>query len=59
MRKILVSLAALAAMAIAIPYVGAAKAATTVIVKKHYGHHWNMGPPRHGKTVVIKRVHRY
>jgi hypothetical protein len=57
MRKIALSLAALAALVIAIPYVGSAQAEETVIVKKRHEHFWNMGP-RHDKTVIIKRGHR-
>lgn len=67
MRKIVLSLAALAAMAIAIQYAGPAQAEETVIVKKRHDRDWNMGPrhehywnmgPRHDKTVIIKRGHR-
>jgi len=57
MRRIVLSSAALAAVAIAIPYVGSAQAEDTVIVKKRHEHFWNMGP-RHEKTVIIKRGHR-
>ena len=56
MRRIVLSLAALAAMAIAVPYIPA-QAEETVIVKKRHEHYWNMGP-RHEKTVIIKRGHR-
>jgi hypothetical protein len=57
MRRIVLSLAALAAVAIAVPYIGPAQAEETVIVKKRHEHYWNMGP-RHEKTVIIKRGHR-
>jgi hypothetical protein len=57
MRKIVLSLAALVAMAIAIPYVGSAQAEDTVVIKKRHDHYWNMAP-RHDKTVIIKRGHR-
>jgi hypothetical protein len=67
MRRIVLSLAALAAMAIAIPYAGPAQAEETVVVKKRHDHFWNAGPrhehywnmePRRDKTVIIKRGHR-
>jgi hypothetical protein len=57
MRRIVLSLAALAAVAIAVPYIGPAQAEETVIVKKRHEHYWNMAP-RHEKTVIIKRGHR-
>ena len=57
MRRFVLSLAALAAVAIAIPYTGPARSEETVIVKKRHEHYWNMGP-RHEKTVIIKRGHR-
>jgi hypothetical protein len=66
-RRIVLSLAALAAMAIAIPYARPARAEETVIVKKRHEHFWNTGPrhehfwnmgPRYDKTVIIKRGHR-
>ena len=54
MRRTVLSLAA---VAIAVPYIGPAQAEETVIVKKRHEHYWNMGP-RHEKTVIIKRGHR-
>ena len=57
MRRIVLLLIALAALAIALPYVGLGMAEETVIVKKRHEHYWNMGP-RHDKTVIIKRGHR-
>jgi hypothetical protein len=57
MRSIVLSLTALAAMAVAVPYVGSAQAEDTVIIKKRHEHYWNMAP-RHDKTVIIKRSHR-
>jgi hypothetical protein len=56
MRKVMLSLAALAAISLVVPYAAPAKAEETVIVKHRHHHVWNYGP-HHGKTVIIKRHH--
>lgn len=57
MRKMLLSLAALAAIGLA-PYVAPAQADETVVIKRHHHeHYWNY-EPRHDKTVIIKK-HRH
>jgi len=55
MRKIIVALAALAALGVALPYAAPAKAEKTVIIKhRHHDHMWH---PHH-RTVVIRHEHR-
>jgi hypothetical protein len=51
MRKIVLTLAALAIVGFAAPYAVPAKADTVVI---HRHHHWH---PHHDNTVVIKHDH--
>jgi hypothetical protein len=53
MRKIVVSLAALAALSFALPYAAPAKA-DIVVVHRHHHHHWSH--PQH-QTVIIKHDH--
>jgi hypothetical protein len=53
MRKVLIALAALAALGVVVPNATPAKADETVVVKHHHQHLWNYGP-RHDKTVIIK-----
>ena len=58
MRKILVSLTALAAISVAASYVAPAQADETVVIKRHHHHFWNYAP-RHDKTVIIKHRHEH
>ncbi|MGD0418784.1 MAG: hypothetical protein ABSA68_04275 [Xanthobacteraceae bacterium] len=53
MHKIVVSLAALAALSFALPYAAPAKA-DIVVVHRHHHHHWSH--PQH-QTVIIKHDH--
>jgi hypothetical protein len=54
MRKIVLSLAALATLSFALPYAVPAKA-DTVIIHRH--HHW--WHPHHDRTVIIHHDHGY
>jgi murein DD-endopeptidase MepM/ murein hydrolase activator NlpD len=51
MRKIIFSLAALAALSFALPYAAPAKA-DEIVVHRHHHHHWH-----HHNTVIIKHDH--
>ena len=53
MQKLILSLAALAALAVIVPNVTPAKAEETVVIKKHHRHF--LPVERHHRTVVIKR----
>ena len=55
MRKIVLSLAALAAVSFVVPYAAPAKAEDTVIVHRH-GDDWHRHHHHH-KTVIIKHDH--
>lgn len=61
MQKLILSIAALAAVAVIVPSVAPAHAEDTVIIKKHHRHF--LPVERHHRTVVIKRHmeedHRY
>jgi hypothetical protein len=57
MRKVLLSLAALAAFGFALPAASTSASAETVIIKKHRDHGWHHGW-RHRARVVIKERHR-
>lgn len=52
MRKIVVSMAALAALSFVLPFTATASA-DTVIIHRHHHHIWNYAPHR-DKTVIIK-----
>ena len=56
MRRIALSLAALAALTLIVPYAASAKA-DTVVIHRHHHHHWHMMPHRDHKTVIIKHDH--
>jgi Spy/CpxP family protein refolding chaperone len=58
MRKFTLSLAALAAISLVVPYAATAKADETVVVKHRHHHIWN-SEPRHDKTVIIKHHHEH
>ncbi|HZR59395.1 MAG TPA: hypothetical protein VFA80_00360 [Xanthobacteraceae bacterium] len=53
MQKLILSIAALAALAVIVPNVSPAKAEETVVIKKHHRHF--MPVERHHRTVIIKR----
>jgi hypothetical protein len=53
-QKVILSLAALAALSFATPYAVPANAEETVIVHHHHQHHWSR---HHDHTVVIKHEH--
>ena len=56
MRKIILALAALAAVGIAMPVVSNSASAETVVIKKSRHHDWH--PWRHHRERVIIREHR-
>lgn len=56
MQKLILSIAALAAVAVIVPSVAPAKAEETVVIKKHHRHF--MPVERHHRTVIIKKEHR-
>ena len=55
MQKLILSIAALAAVAVVVPSVAPAHAEDTVVIKKH--RHF-MPMERHHRTVIIKKEHR-
>jgi hypothetical protein len=58
MRKIMLTLAALAAVGIAVPVVSNSASAETVVIKKReHGHGWH--PWRHHRERVMIREHRH
>ena len=59
MRKIVVTLAALAAIGLTLPYAAPAKAEETVIIHKHRHHVFVPLPHRSEKTVIIRHGHDY
>jgi hypothetical protein len=56
MRKIILALAALAAVGIAMPVVSNSASAETVVIKKSRHHDWH--PWRHHRERVVIREHR-
>lgn len=57
MRKVLLSLAALAAFGLALPAASPSASAETVIIKKHRDHGWHHGW-RNRDRVVVRERHR-
>lgn len=53
MQKLILSIAALAVVAVIVPYAAPAQAEDTVVIKKHHRHF--MPVERHHRAVVIKR----
>ena len=53
MQKLILSIAALAAVAVYVPSVVPAQAEETVVIKKHHRHF--LPVERHHRTVIIKR----
>jgi Ni/Co efflux regulator RcnB len=56
MQKLVLSIAALAAVAVFVPSVAPAQAEETVVIKKHHRHF--MPVEHHHRTVIIKKEHR-
>jgi hypothetical protein len=52
MQKLILSIAALAAVAVIVPSIAPAQAEETVVIKKHHRHF--MPVERHHRTVIIK-----
>ena len=60
MRKLVLTLAALAAVGIALPVASNTANAETVIIKQNRGHHYGWRNHRADRVVVVKkRHHRY
>jgi hypothetical protein len=55
MQKLVLSLAALAAVGVIVPCVAPAKAEETVVIKKHHRHFLPVERHHEGKTVIIKK----
>jgi hypothetical protein len=55
MQKLILSIAAVAALAVIVPSVSPAHAEDTVVIKKHHRHF--MPVERHHRTVIIKKEH--
>jgi hypothetical protein len=58
MQKVLLSIVALAALTVAVPYVSTAQADQTVVIKRHHNRYFDYAP-RHDKTVIIKHHHEH
>jgi hypothetical protein len=54
MQKLILSIAALAALAVIVPSVSSAKA-ETIVIKKHHRHFMPVERHHEGKTVIIKK----
>ena len=60
MRKLVLTLAALAAVGIALPVASNTANAETVVIKQNHGHHYGWRNHRAEKVVIVKkRHHRY
>jgi hypothetical protein len=60
MRKLVLTLAALAAVGIALPVASDTANAETVVIKQNRGHHYGWRNHRAEKVVIVKkRHHRY
>jgi hypothetical protein len=58
MRKIVLTLAALAAFGIALPVATNSASAETVVIKQNRGHHYGWRNHRAERVVVVKQRHR-
>ncbi len=56
MRKIVLTLAALAAVGIALPVATNSASAETVVIKQNHGHHYGWRN-HHDRVVVVKKRH--
>ena len=57
MRKIFLTLAALAAFGIALPVATAPASAETVVIKQNRGHHYGWRNHRAERVVIVKKRH--
>jgi Spy/CpxP family protein refolding chaperone len=57
MRKLVLTLAALAAVGIALPVATQPASAGTVVIKKDRGHHYGWRNHRAQKVVIVKKRH--
>jgi len=58
MRKIVLTLAAIAAVGIALPVASNSASAETVVIKQNRGHHYGWRNHRAERVVIMKRHHR-
>ena len=58
MRKIILTLAALAAVGIALPVTTNSASAETVVIKQNRGHHYGWRNHHRDRVVVVKQRHR-
>ena len=58
MRKIILTLAALAAVGIALPVATTSASAETVVIKQNRGHHYGWRNHHRDRVVVVKQRHR-
>jgi Spy/CpxP family protein refolding chaperone len=59
MRKIVLTLAALAAVGIALPVATQPASANTVVIKKDRGHHYGWRNHRAERVVIVKKRHHH
>ena len=57
MRKIILTLAALAAVGIALPVATTSASAETVVIKQNRGHHYGWRNHRADRVVIVKKRH--
>jgi Spy/CpxP family protein refolding chaperone len=57
MRKIILTLAALAAVGIALPVATTSASAETVVIKQNRGHHYGWRNHRAERVVIVKKRH--
>ena len=59
MRKIVLTLAALAAVGFALPVATNSASAETVVIKQNHGHHYGWRNHRAEKVVIVKKRHHH
>ena len=59
MRKLVLTLAALAAVGIALPVASNTANAETVVIKQNRGHHYGWRNHRAERVVIVKKRHHY
>ena len=59
MRKLVLTLAALAAVGIALPVASNTANAETVVIKQNRGHHYGWRNHRAEKVVIVKKRHHH
>jgi hypothetical protein len=57
MRKLVLSLAALGALGLVVPYAAPAKAEDTVVIHRHGDRDRDMARHHHKKVIIIKKDH--